>query len=140
MRALAVIGLVLTTTAAVADQATLKPVVVSEIISTTVTAAGQPIALPGGPVRLVATMVEIAPGVALAVHKHPFPRYAYVLAGSLTVTEVDSGKNTSYKPGDFIVEVVDRWHSGRNTGLDPVRLLVIDQVPDGAASTVLRQP
>jgi len=140
MRALAAVVLLFSTIAAVGDQIGTKPVVVSEILSTTATAAGQPIVLPGGPVRLVATTYEIAPGAALPVHKHPFQRYAYVLTGTLTVTETESGRTYPYKAGDFIVEMVDRWHSGQNVGSAPVRLLVIDQVPDGSQSTILRGP
>jgi quercetin dioxygenase-like cupin family protein len=140
MRTLAAIVLLIATTMAIEGRTGQEPVVVAEVLSTTMTAGGQPIILPQGPVRLVATMVEIAPGAKLPVHKHPFPRYAYVLNGTLTVTEAETGTKYPYKAGDFIVEVVDRWHSGENTGADPVRLLVIDQVPDGSASTILRQP
>ena len=124
--------------AAHAEDAGGKPVVVREIARTKVTAAGQPIVLPSGPVTATASSYVIAPGSALPVHKHPYPRYAYVLSGELTVTEAESGKTYAYKAGDFIVEVVDLWHSGRNSGSVPVELLVVDQTPEGAASTVLR--
>ena len=140
MRALIATILLVSATAAAGDQAGLKPIVTSEIVSTTVTAAGQPIVLPTGAVRLIATRYEIAPGAALPVHKHPYPRYAYVLAGNLKVTEADTGASQAYKAGDVIVEMVDRWHSGQNTGSDPVSLVVIDQVPEGSTNTVLRGP
>lgn len=115
-----------------------KPVEVQEILSTLTTAGGQPIVLPQGPVRLIATTYDIAPGAQLPVHKHPFPRYGYVLAGTLTVTDTESGKTYDYKRGDFIVELVDRWHFGKNAGSEPLKLLVIDQVPDGQKATVLQ--
>jgi quercetin dioxygenase-like cupin family protein len=133
--------LVLATGAAGAQEAApKKPVATQEIFSGDKTAAGQPILLPSGPVRLVATTYDIAPGVALPVHRHPFPRYAYVLAGTLTVTDEERGEKTTYKPGDVIVEMVGRWHSGRNVGTDPVRLLVIDQVPDGTTGNTELRP
>lgn len=112
--------------------------IVTPIISTTETAAGQPIVLPQTDVRVVASRFEIAPGAALPVHKHPYQRYAYVLAGTLEVTDMESGASTTYKAGDFIVEVVDRWHRGKNVGADKVELIVIDQIVGDAKQTILK--
>lgn len=118
---------------------TAQPVVVTPIRSATVTSTGQPIALPRGKVEVAASIFEIAPGAALPVHKHPFPRYGYMLAGTLKVTNVDTGKSDTFKAGDFIVEMVDQWHQGANVGSDQVRLLVIDQVAAGSPATVLKE-
>ena len=76
-------------------------------------------------------MYEIPAGAKLPVHKHPSPRYAYVLAGTLRVATADESRSWEYKAGDFIVEMIDAWHYGMNTGAEPVRLLVIDQVEAG---------
>jgi quercetin dioxygenase-like cupin family protein len=77
-------------------------------------------------------------GARLPVHKHPSARYAYVLAGSLRVADADNTRSWDYKAGDFIVEMIDAWHYGTNTGSEPVRLLVIDQVEAGKTNTVVR--
>ncbi len=114
-------------------------VVVTPIARTTVTSTGQPITPPQKNVEVSASIFDIAPGAALPVHKHPFPRYAYVLSGTLQVTNVDSGQSAVFKTGDFIVEMIDQWHQGTNIGLEPVKLLVIDQIEAGAQGTVLRQ-
>lgn len=82
---------------------------------------------------------QIAPGATLPVHKHPFPRYAYVEAGTLKVTNVETGSSNTYKTGDFIVEMIGQWHQATNIGSDPVKLLVIDQVEQGAKNTILKQ-
>jgi quercetin dioxygenase-like cupin family protein len=140
IRGFLVIAAFVAATAAVGQDAGFKPIVTKEIASTAVTAADQPIHLPAGPVRVIVTQYDIAPGATLPVHKHPFPRYAYVEQGHLTVTEADSGSSHAYSQGDVIVEMIDRWHFGRNTGQDPVRLLVFDQVPEGSSNTILRQP
>jgi quercetin dioxygenase-like cupin family protein len=121
------------------DSGAAAPVVVTPVKSTSVTSIGQPIVLPQGNVEVAASIFDIAPGATLPVHKHPFPRYAYVLAGTLKVTNVDTGKSDTFKAGDFIVEMIDQWHQGANIGLDPVKLLVIDQVAAGAQATVLKQ-
>jgi len=115
-----------------------KPVVVRPVASATATSRGQPIVLPQKDAQVVVSRYEIAPGAVLPVHKHPFPRYAYVQAGNLRVTNNDTGKSEDFKPGDFIVEAVGQWHFGTNTGKDTVKLLVIDMVEKGKANTVLR--
>jgi quercetin dioxygenase-like cupin family protein len=69
------------------------------------------------------------------MHQHPYPRYAYVLSGTLEVTTAD-GIVSSYKAGDFFTEVIGQCHSGRNTDDKTVELLLIDQVVPGKSNTV----
>lgn len=109
--------------------------VVTEIARTTKTATGQPIALPQGPLEVVALIYTLAPGVKLPEHKHPYQRYAYVLEGALTQT---GSSSKVYRAGDFIIESVDGWHFGATVGDVPVKLLVIDQAPPGADITIDR--
>ena len=123
-----------------ASFAETAPVVVKPVLSTTTTASGQPIALPKQNAQVLVSTYDIAPGAKLPVHKHPYPRYAYVLAGTLQVTDQATGKIYDYRPGQFIVEVLGSWHFGENAGTDPVRLLVIDQVEEGQANTILEPP
>ena len=139
MRALALAALAFTTVGAAGQDVPAAAVEVKEILSTTVTAGGQPLVLPTGTVRLIASTYVIPKAAALPVHKHPFPRYAYVLAGTIKVTNADTGKSDTFKTGDFIVEMVDQWHQGSNIGADPVKLLVIDQIEAGAQATILKQ-
>lgn len=115
-----------------ADQ--IPSVNVTLVLSTDRTADGQLLTLPKHP-QVVVSIYEIAPGAVLPMHQHPYPRYAYVLAGTLEVTIV-GGKTYRYKAGDFIVEAVGRWHTARNIGVSAVRLLVIDQAPPGRTNTI----
>ena len=121
------------------DSGAAAPVVVTPVKTTAVTSIGQPLILPQKNVEVTASIYDIAPGATLPVHKHPFARYAYVLAGTLQVTNVDTGKSDVFKAGDFIVEMIDQWHRGSNIGADPVKLVVIDQIEAGAEATVLKQ-
>lgn len=122
---------------ATAAWATGSPkVLVKQILATTTTASGQPIVVPSNPEVIVSTY-EIPVGTALPFHKHPFQRYAYVLAGDLSVVNRDTDETYNYKAGDFIVEVLDQWHMGRNDGKTRVKLLVIDQVDPGKANVVM---
>ncbi len=94
------------------------------VLKTTSTTDGKPIAYPATDHPEVTAMtVELAPGAETGWHAHPFPVYAWVLEGSLTV-EIEGGKTYRFKAGDAIVEVVNTRHNGRNSGSTPVRLAV----------------
>ena len=97
-----------------------------------------PIALPQGPLEVVASIYTLAPGARLPEHKHPFQRYAYVLEGALMVQQADSSSRI-YRAGEFIIEGVDRWHYGATVGDAAAKLLVIDQAPQGGEATFERR-
>jgi quercetin dioxygenase-like cupin family protein len=124
--------------AAPAQAAEDRAVVATPVLTSTVTATGQPIVLPRENPQVRVVTLDIAPGAVLPEHKHPYPRYGYVLAGTLRVTNTDTGTSMVYGVGDFIIEAVDQWHRGASIGSEPVRLLVIDQVAGGQANVVTR--
>jgi quercetin dioxygenase-like cupin family protein len=116
-----------------------KDVTVTQLLSTTVTSSGQPIVLPKKDAQVVVSIYDIEQGAALPVHKHPYPRYGYVLSGDLRVTNMETGRSDSYGPGDFIVESVEQWHMGANIGDTPLKLLVIDIVEKDRMNTVVKE-
>jgi quercetin dioxygenase-like cupin family protein len=105
---------------------------------TTTTATGQSLRLPQGPVEVVVSRTEIPAGGVLPMHKHPWPRYAYVESGRLRVHWERAGITREFGPGDVVVEAIDEWHEGAALGETPVALIVFDQVPPGAANVVRR--
>ena len=125
--------------AAPAQAAEDRAVVATPVLTTTVTATGQPIVLPRENPEVRVVTLEIALGAVLPEHKHPYPRYGYVLAGTLRVTNSDTGTSMVYGIGDFIIQAVDQWHRGASIGSEPVRLLVIDQVEGGQGNVVTRE-
>lgn len=104
------------------------------------TQSGQPILLPQGPVQVTVTETSVAAGGAITPHKHPFPRYAYILEGALRVTNLDTGTVTMLKAGDFAVEARDQWHRAEPLDGKGARLLVIDQTPPGQVNLVRKAP
>jgi len=120
-------------------QAADKPIVVTKLFTGTQTNTGQPIVLPQKNVEVIVSTYDIAPGAALPVHEHPFARYAYVMEGTIEVTNTQVGSTKTYKPGDFIIEALSQWHKGATIGDVPVKLLVIDQV-EGDTNNVVLQP
>lgn len=113
---------------------------VTPLLTTSVTASGQPIVLPQGNVQLIASMYEIPPGAKLPEHEHDSQRYGYLLAGQLRITNTETGESKDYKAGDFIVESRGQWHKAENIGEEPVKILAIDQVKPGESTVVLRHP
>ena len=108
---------------------------VQPIARTGTTISGEKIVVPPNP-DVVTSIATFPPGAELPVHKHPYPHYVYVLEGTLTVFNTDTGKSFTVKKGDFIVETNADWHYGKNEGMVPVKLLVIDQLPAGTKSNM----
>lgn len=104
------------------------------------TQGGQPILLPQGPVRVSVSETTIPPGGIIPAHKHPNQRFAYVLAGRVKVTNLDTGAVVELLPGDFGVEARDQWHQGEALGGEGARLLIIDQAPPGQTNMIRRDP
>jgi quercetin dioxygenase-like cupin family protein len=126
--------------AACATASAQEGAVATPLTSAMTTNSGQPIALPQGPVQVTVSRVVIPAGTTLPVHKHPYPRYAYVEAGRIRVTNIDTGGEVEFAPGGFIVEAIGQWHTGLALGPEAVSLLVIDQHPPGEATTIRRDP
>lgn len=115
-----------------------KEVTVTPLLSSSVTSSGQPIVLPQKDAQVDVSIYDIMPGATMPVHKHPYPMYAYVLSGNLRVTNMETGRSNTYKPGDFILESVGQWHTGASIDGEPVKLLVINIVERGQSNTVLQ--
>lgn len=102
------------------------------VLRTTTTSSGEKVAYPTTKqAEITAMRVDIAPGSETGWHLHPFPVYAWVVSGSLTI-ELEGGKRHSYEEGDAIVEAVGTLHNGKNQGTVPVRLLVFYTGSEGA--------
>lgn len=104
------------------------------------TSSGQPIVMPPGPVAASVSMTTVPAHGAIPPHKHPWPRYVYVLSGRLKVTNLDTGQTFELKPGDMTVDPLNQWHKAEALGEDPVRLIGVDNAPPGVSNTVRREP
>lgn len=113
-----------------------KSIQVSPLLRTTETIAGQPIAYSRveNP-EVTSLLVEIPPGAETGWHRHPFPCYAYMLAGTIEVSTRD-GTVRSFKAGDAFAESVNVPHNGRNTGTEPVKIILFVTGEKGQPFTV----
>ena len=138
MRLSIVLGFVVVAATAYATPPAPAPVA-TPIARTGTTIIGQKNAVPKNP-TVIATTLVFAPGVRTAEHKHLYPHYAYVEEGTLTIVNTQTGKSYVVKSGDFFLEMIDTWHYGINRGKAPVRLLVIDLVPQGIKTNSVPKP
>jgi len=67
--------------------------------------------------------INIAIGESLPMHKHDLVNIAYVKRGNLTVT-TDKGEQITVKEGECLPEIIGKYHYGKNTGNEPVELIV----------------
>jgi quercetin dioxygenase-like cupin family protein len=67
--------------------------------------------------------IKIPPGVRLPLHKHPVINAGVLLNGELTVVTEDK-RTLHLKAGESIVEVVDKWHYGKNDGNETAEIIV----------------
>ena len=59
----------------------------------------------------------------LPMHKHDLVNVAYVKKGTLTVITDDNEKITIHE-GEVLPELIGKYHYGRNSGKEPVELIV----------------
>lgn len=78
-------------------------------------ASGQP--------EITILRIKIPPKVQLPLHRHPVINAGVLLKGDLTVT-AESGETLHLKAGDSIVELVDKWHYGKNEGDEMAEIVV----------------
>ena len=67
--------------------------------------------------------IKIPPGAQLPLHTHPVINAGVLLSGELTVVTEDN-KTLLLKAGESIVEVVNKWHYGKNEGKTAAEILV----------------
>jgi len=72
-----------------------------------------------------ATVLKIVIGVneELPMHRHDLVNIAYVKKGTLTVI-TDNNKEITLHEGEVLPELVGKYHYGKNTGKEPIELIV----------------
>jgi quercetin dioxygenase-like cupin family protein len=67
--------------------------------------------------------ITIPSKVQLPLHEHPIINAGVLLKGELTVVTKEN-ETLHLKAGDSIVEVVGKWHYGKNEGNQPAEIIV----------------
>lgn len=82
--------------------------------------------------------IVINVGEELPMHKHDLVNVAYVKKGTLTVI-TDDNKEITLKEGDVLPELVGKYHYGKNTGKEPIELIVFYVGEKGTPLSVNRK-
>jgi quercetin dioxygenase-like cupin family protein len=115
------LALLLSSTAQAVDT---ESVTTEVLAKTGISWDGSPLpAYPDKSPEITILRITIPAGTSLPLHRHSVINAGVLLSGELTVITEDD-KTLHLKAGDPIVEVVDKWHYGKNTGLDPAVILV----------------
>ena len=94
------------------------------LVQTTQSWNGKPYThYPTGQPQLTTIKLTIAPHTVLPWHTHPFPNAVYVLSGTLTIHDRDSGKTHVIHEGQAVGESVDDVHRGES-GDQPAVLII----------------
>jgi len=78
---------------------------------------------PKGTPEITILRFKIPPGAQLPLHKHQVINAGVLLSGELTVVTEDN-RTLHLKAGESLVEVVNKWHYGRNDGNETAELVV----------------
>lgn len=78
---------------------------------------------PDGKPEITILHITIAPGALLPLHQHPVINAGVLLSGQLTVA-TEENETLHMKAGDALIEVVDKWHYGKNEGSVPAEIVV----------------
>jgi len=78
---------------------------------------------PKGKPEITILRIKIPAGAKLEMHKHPVINAGLMLAGELTVI-TEKNETLHLKAGDSIIEVVDKWHYGKNEGSKTAEIIV----------------
>ncbi|MDX5362988.1 MAG: cupin domain-containing protein [Pseudazoarcus pumilus] len=119
------LALLATTTANAQPQAAAPAAIESEVLARSTqswdgsTLPNYPRALP----EISILRIRIPPGTALPMHKHPVINAGVLLSGQLTVVTED-GKTLHLQAGEAIIELVNKWHYGRNDGDTTAEIVV----------------
>ena len=97
---------------------------VTPLLKTSTSWDGKPLVYPQGQAEVTALIVEIMAGGQTGWHEHSVPSFAYVLEGTLEVTQ-GNGATRLLHAGDTLPEVVQTLHNGRALGDKPVKLFVL---------------
>jgi len=90
---------------------------------------------PSGQPELTTIKLTIAPHTVLPWHTHPFPNSVYVLSGTLTLHDKESGKTRVLHQGEAAAGSVDDVHRGE-TGDEPAVLLITYAGTPGVPTSV----
>jgi quercetin dioxygenase-like cupin family protein len=78
---------------------------------------------PEGQPEVTILKITIPAGAKIPLHQHPYINAGVLIKGELTVL-TKTGDKLIMTAGDQIVEIVNKWHMGQNSGNVPAEIIV----------------
>lgn len=89
--------------------------------------------------EIIATILNFSPGEETGWHKHPVPTYTQVINGTLTI-DLENGETMEFPSGSGLLDTMNTWHNGRNTGDTNLQVVVIILGEKGKQNLIRRLP
>ena len=105
-----------------------------EVVKTTTTNNGEPIASPAGTPEIPSVVATFEPGGHSALHQHPYPTYSYVLEGEVEVRN-EGSEPQRYTAGQGFVEALNHNLQVVNVADGPSKLLATFMGEEGQPFT-----
>jgi len=90
---------------------------------------------PKGQPEVTILKITIPAGAKIPLHQHPYINAGVLIKGELTVLS-KTGDELIMTAGDPIIEIVNKWHLGINSGKVPAEIIVFYAGIEGQAITV----
>jgi len=94
-------------------------------------------AYPSEDPEITVLKVTVPPGAKLGWHRHPSINVGYMVSGELVVF-AEGGQKMPLKAGDPLIELVDTWHYGQNTGDVPAEIVVVYIGVEGRPLSIMK--
>lgn len=131
--------LVVLSFASCATRKNVREIAVETLVKSTESWDGSPLPAYGdGQPEITVLRITIPPGQSLNMHKHLCINTGYLLKGELTVM-TETNQTMRLQAGETVVELVNSWHYGKNTGKKSAEIVVFYAGTVGQPITVLKE-
>lgn len=92
---------------------------------------------PKGKPNIVMVRVTIPKGESIAWHKHPVINAGFLIKGEIKL-KTENNRELTLRSGEAIIELVNKWHTGKSVGADDAEILVVYASTKNTALTVFK--
>ena len=93
---------------------------------------------PNGDSKITALLVEMQPKAKMKMHHHEVPSFGYILEGTIRV-QSESGDIKNFSKGDVVIEMINKKHSGINSGDTITKFVVFYMGTKNLKNTIIEE-
>ena len=109
---------------------------ITKLIETDASWENTKIIYPKGDTKITALLVEMQPKATMEMHHHEVPSFGYILEGKITV-QSESGDIKTFSKGDVVIEMINKKHSGMNSGDATTKFIVFYMGTEALKNTII---